>query len=104
VTCWERDVDDRRLVAFVTEDATARLGLAERLLETVRAELPSQFIPAHVFRVDRLPRTAAGKLQRRGLAGTYLDEVIAHGQGEGPGIGTVVDLRHRASVVIRRGS
>jgi amino acid adenylation domain-containing protein/thioester reductase-like protein len=95
-TSWERAVDDQRLVVFIASDGTPRDGLAARLLEVVRAELPQQFTPAHVFCVDRLPYTASGKLRRRGLAGAYLDSVIANGEAVGPGLGTVFDLLHGA--------
>ncbi|WP_333735926.1 non-ribosomal peptide synthetase [Streptomyces sp. IBSBF 2806] len=67
---------DRRLVAAVTGDGaddTVRLraALAERL--------PEYLVPAHLVRLDRLPTTPSGKIDRGGLAGRLAAEVRDRG-------------------------
>ncbi|HEY2291009.1 MAG TPA: amino acid adenylation domain-containing protein [Thermoanaerobaculia bacterium] len=53
---------DRRLVAYVTGDATA-----EELRQSLRERLPDSMIPAAFVFLDRLPLTPSGKVDRRAL-------------------------------------
>ncbi len=56
----------QRVVAFVVAEPGARPD-AEALIARCRAELARPMVPKHVELVASLPRTAAGKLQRRRL-------------------------------------
>ncbi|MFJ2738210.1 amino acid adenylation domain-containing protein [Streptomyces sp. NPDC087440] len=63
---------DRRLVAAVTgggadDGVRLRTALAERL--------PEYLVPAHLVRLDRLPTTPSGKIDRAALAGRLAGEV-----------------------------
>ncbi|MFF6995503.1 amino acid adenylation domain-containing protein [Streptomyces sp. NPDC008313] len=63
---------DRRLVAAVTGDG-ADDGV--RLRAELAARLPEYLVPAHLVRLDRLPTTPSGKIDRGGLAGRLAREV-----------------------------
>jgi len=57
---------DQRLVAyFVAENPP--LDLVEQLRALLRATMPEYMVPAHFVRVDALPRTHNGKLDRKAL-------------------------------------
>jgi aspartate racemase len=56
--------NDRRLVAFV---AAAAEVTPAALREALRAVLPEHMVPAAFVRLEALPRTATGKLDRRAL-------------------------------------
>ncbi|MFI5806064.1 amino acid adenylation domain-containing protein [Streptomyces sp. NPDC051561] len=73
---------DRRLVAAVTGDGAddevrLRAALAERL--------PEYLVPAHLVRLDRLPTTPSGKIDRAALTGRLAQEVRDRRADEGPG-------------------
>jgi amino acid adenylation domain-containing protein len=58
--------DDRRLVLYVVApDAGA--GFAAELRNRLRRRLPPHMIPQHIERLDALPQTAHGKIDRRAL-------------------------------------
>ncbi|MEU1125767.1 amino acid adenylation domain-containing protein [Streptomyces sp. NPDC005899] len=63
---------DRRLVAAVTGDGADDDG---RLRAALAARLPGYMLPAHIVRLDRLPTTPSGKIDRAGLAGRLADEL-----------------------------
>jgi non-ribosomal peptide synthetase component F len=66
VTIHERDGATARLVAWiVTEDG--RSAAAGDLLAHLRQVLPSAALPAAFVPIDRLPRNAAGKVDRHAL-------------------------------------
>jgi O-succinylbenzoic acid--CoA ligase len=58
----------QRVVAVVVPDGPTPPSL-EELRAAVKAELPPWCAPKELVLVDRLPRTALGKLQRRALSG-----------------------------------
>ncbi|HEV3051653.1 MAG TPA: amino acid adenylation domain-containing protein, partial [Longimicrobium sp.] len=67
VIARETEGGDRRLVAYcVPADAAARAESAE-LRAHLKARLPEYMIPAAYVRLERLPLTANGKLDRRAL-------------------------------------
>ncbi|MEV0122149.1 type I polyketide synthase [Streptomyces sp. NPDC050703] len=57
------------------------------LLAACRARLSAAKVPADLYEVDRIPRTASGKVQRFALAGLNAREI-----GEGTATGTTDDL------------
>ncbi|WP_455710256.1 non-ribosomal peptide synthase/polyketide synthase [Photorhabdus luminescens] len=64
VLVWE-DEQGKRLVAYVAAEANE--GLAARLREHLSAVLPDYMVPAAFVRLDTLPQTPNGKLDRRAL-------------------------------------
>ncbi|MEV7094866.1 non-ribosomal peptide synthase/polyketide synthase [Amycolatopsis sp. NPDC051045] len=59
---------DQRLIAYVVgEPGSGDPGSGPRLREHVAAALPAHFVPAAFVRLDALPLTASGKLDRRAL-------------------------------------
>nr|WP_081348047.1 non-ribosomal peptide synthetase [Photorhabdus luminescens] len=64
VLVWE-DEQGKRLVAYVAAEANE--GLAARLREYLSAVLPDYMVPAAFVRLDTLPQTPNGKLDRRAL-------------------------------------
>ncbi|MCD0447745.1 amino acid adenylation domain-containing protein [Actinocorallia sp. API 0066] len=70
VVVHERNEDDRRLVAYFRGAADPR-----DLTVALRAALPPHMVPALLVAVDALPRTTAGKTDRRALAARALPDV-----------------------------
>ncbi|KUO05704.1 non-ribosomal peptide synthetase [Streptomyces sp. DSM 15324] len=66
VTLTEEREDDQRLVAFVVAEEGADPG-PEETKEAVRARLPEYMVPSRIVRIDALPLTANGKLDRAAL-------------------------------------
>ncbi|MFE9674083.1 amino acid adenylation domain-containing protein [Streptomyces sp. NPDC006259] len=62
----EEREDDQRLVAFVVAEDGADPG-PEEIKEAVRARLPEYMVPGRIVRLDALPLTANGKLDRAAL-------------------------------------
>ncbi|WHZ20161.1 MAG: polyketide synthase module [Rhodanobacteraceae bacterium] len=62
-----RDItaDDKRLLLYVA--AAADATLAERLRTRLRAALPAYMVPQHIERLDALPHTPNGKIDRKAL-------------------------------------
>ncbi|WP_192560200.1 non-ribosomal peptide synthase/polyketide synthase [Pseudomonas allokribbensis] len=56
----------KRLVAYVVGDS-AREDFAEDLREQLKATLPAHMVPAYVLRLERMPLTPNGKLDRKNL-------------------------------------
>ncbi len=71
VTVWERDADDRRLVAYVVPVASPGATRPEersRDLSLLMAkELPEAMVPTHFVWLDSLPLNSSGKLDRNAL-------------------------------------
>ena len=62
------DQGERRLVAYVVRNPTARdLRLEAVLLDSLRATLPAYMVPAAVVELDALPLTPNGKVDRASL-------------------------------------
>jgi len=57
---------DRRLVLYVVAPG-ARDGFVERLRDELRNRLPPYMVPQHVERVESLPQTPHGKIDRKAL-------------------------------------
>jgi amino acid adenylation domain-containing protein/non-ribosomal peptide synthase protein (TIGR01720 family) len=56
----------KRLVAYVVGDS-ARADFAEDLRAQLKATLPTHMVPAYVLRLERMPLTPNGKLDRKNL-------------------------------------
>ncbi|MCF4994542.1 amino acid adenylation domain-containing protein [Pseudomonas syringae] len=56
----------KRLVAYVVGDS-ARADFAEDLRAQLKATLPAHMVPAYVLRLERMPLTPNGKLDRKNL-------------------------------------
>lgn len=76
VVPWRHGPDDLRLVGYVVADDStvgAQLGvesgsgLLARLKPALARRLPEYMLPATLVVLDRLPRTASGKIDRRAL-------------------------------------
>jgi len=79
-----------RLIAFVvpglgpdsrsSEDAadTASQSVAVRVTVAAARALRPHFVPNAVIEIDRFPRTATGKVDRRALANTFYSRAAAH--------------------------
>jgi amino acid adenylation domain-containing protein len=64
---------DQRLVAYlVTENPPA--DLIEQLRALTRTAMPEYMVPAHFVRVDALPRTHNGKLNRKALPAPQIND------------------------------
>lgn len=57
----------RKLTAYVKLITPAAVRLADLLVD-LRRELPAHMVPSIVIRVDRMPLTARGKLDRTALS------------------------------------
>lgn len=69
VTVYEPIPDDKRLVAYflthtTDEDAAA---LVSNLQEQAQRYLPDYMVPSHLVRLEQLPLTSSGKVNRRAL-------------------------------------
>jgi amino acid adenylation domain-containing protein len=62
-----RDIaaDDKRLLLYVAAQADATL--VDRLRKRLRTELPAYMVPQHIERLDVLPHTPNGKIDRKAL-------------------------------------
>ena len=65
------DGEDKRIAAYVVERSGASLGvgtaLRETLLSFLRGRLPEPMIPSSFSRLDKLPLTSSGKVDRKAL-------------------------------------
>ncbi|GIJ64867.1 non-ribosomal peptide synthetase [Virgisporangium aurantiacum] len=68
--CLDRDAAEPQLVAYLVPHDGSDVPPAGDLRRFLTARLPDAFVPARFATVTELPRTAAGKLDRRALVGT----------------------------------
>ena len=66
VVAREDDLGDKRLIAYIVPNASRRPSVAE-LRSHLRRQLPEYMIPAAFVRLDQLPQTPNGKVDRRTL-------------------------------------
>jgi acyl carrier protein len=67
--CVEPDESAPSLIAYLVPDADVDLPLAGELRRFLTAYLPDPLVPTRFTAVEALPLTAAGKIDRRALAG-----------------------------------
>ncbi|MGR4972805.1 amino acid adenylation domain-containing protein, partial [Pseudomonas sp. LARHCG127] len=77
---------EKRLVAYFTQHAVEEVLPIEDLRGYLHAQLPDYMVPAAYVRLDTLPLTANGKLDRRALPAPGQEAVVSRGyeapQGE----------------------
>ena len=66
VVVAQESAGSKRLVAYVVGDSSSD-DYAEQLRAQLRATLPSHMVPAYVLRLERMPLTPNGKLDRKNL-------------------------------------
>ena len=85
---------DKRLVAYlVAENPPA--DLTEELRTLLRASLPEYMVPAHFVRLDALPLTANGKVDRRALPAPTFSRPCA------PYVAPTTEMEHAVASVWR---
>src|SRR5690606_29002799 len=67
VLVHEDGAGDKRLVAYVTTDALNASDVASTLRDHLAAQLPGYMVPSAYVRLDALPLTPSGKLDRKSL-------------------------------------
>jgi amino acid adenylation domain-containing protein len=67
VNIWERQVDDRRLLAYVVLNCSSTFDVKE-LEKFLTKKLPEYMIPSHIILLDQLPLLSNGKINRRALS------------------------------------
>jgi amino acid adenylation domain-containing protein len=70
VVLAEGEASDRRLVAYMVLEPHASVTVSD-LRRFVRSTLPPFMVPAFFVKIDRVPLTANGKVDRRALADLY---------------------------------
>ncbi|MCT8946633.1 non-ribosomal peptide synthase/polyketide synthase [Pseudomonas iridis] len=66
VVVAQESAGSKRLVAYVVGDSSSD-DYAEQLRAQLKATLPSHMVPAYVLRLERMPLTPNGKLDRKNL-------------------------------------
>ena len=66
VVVAQENAGSKRLVAYVVGDSSSD-DYAEQLRAQLKATLPSHMVPAYVLRLERMPLTPNGKLDRKNL-------------------------------------
>nr|WP_275402453.1 amino acid adenylation domain-containing protein [Streptomyces sp. SID13031] len=90
---WQRAVDDERLVGYVVPDPEAVWSaLIERLTTNLAVQLPLHMVPDHFVRIDAVPQTVNGKIDRGSLPQPELSADRGH-QAENIAPRDVVELR-----------
>jgi amino acid adenylation domain-containing protein len=84
VVALEDGVGNKRLVAYVTTDAEYEQELASTLREHLARQLPGYMVPSTYVRLDALPLTANGKLDRNALAIRDVLPTSSRPPGEAP--------------------
>jgi acyl carrier protein len=93
---------DAKLVAFVvpTHSAAYDAALERSLLEVLCAQLPEYMVPGRVIRLQALPLTSNGKLDRRALV--TLAEETASPVGDGEARDSYVAARTETETIVAR--
>ncbi|AMS12797.1 non-ribosomal peptide synthetase [Pseudomonas chlororaphis] len=86
VLAREDEPGDKRLVAYFTTANDAPAPPLERLRAQLQGQLPDYMVPSAYVRLDRLPLTANGKLDRKALPAPEREALLSRGfeapQGE----------------------
>ncbi|HET9913457.1 MAG TPA: amino acid adenylation domain-containing protein [Anaerolineales bacterium] len=72
VSVWETETGDKRLAAYIVADPAQRPDFSE-LRSFLGTRLPDYMIPASFTRIDSIPLTPNGKVNRKGLPAPDMD-------------------------------
>jgi amino acid adenylation domain-containing protein len=76
VTLYEEADDNKRLVAYVTEDRNKE-GLITELRAWLKNHLPDYMVPSQFMVLEQLPLTPGGKIDRKALPAPKIESLVS---------------------------